>query len=325
MLSRRRFGVAALAAPFVGAVRAQATSLIRYAHFAPAEDPSVAALVALERAIAEKTGGRWRLQRVPLAQLPKPADAQQALASGGLDFYCDGVAGFTPFVESFAVLEAPGLWRDAAHLARGLASSDGLALGEELRKARSLRLIASIYTGMRQLTLADRDATQARDLAGLKLRVPPDAASMAMAKAWGATPVTVAIPELYAALQQRRVDGQEHPLWVVESLKLAEVQKFLVLSAHQIKPRFLVAAQAFWSALSESDRELLQSVTAASMAATNAALVREEAAALERLARAGMTILTPDRAAFADAVQAQLLPVFEGRWGQGRYQRLQAA
>jgi TRAP-type transport system periplasmic protein len=220
------------------------------------------------------------------------------------------------------VLEAPFIWRDVAHMTRGLDSGDARTLCDELLKARGLRVLASIYTGTRQLTTTDKPVAHPRDLIGLKLRVPPDEVSVAMVEAWQAIPTTVAIPELHAALRQRRIDGQEHPLWVIESLKLSEIQKYLVLTAHLIKPKFLVAAEPFWRGLPDGDRELIQRAISDSLATANTALAKQESEGRDRLAKGTMTVIDPDRAAFVDAFAKDVVPKFAARWGKGRYQRL---
>jgi TRAP-type C4-dicarboxylate transport system substrate-binding protein len=77
---------------------------------------------------------------------------------------------------------------------------------------------------------------------------------------------TVAIPELHAALRRCRGNGQEHTLWVIESLKLSEVGKYLVLTAHLVKPRFFVAVEPFWRNLPGADREMIQRAIGDSLA-----------------------------------------------------------
>ena len=74
---------------------------------------------------------------------------------------------------------------------------------------------------------------------GFKLRVPPVDTFRAMAEAWGARATPVNFNELYLALSQGAVDGQENPLPTIQSAKLNEVQKFLVLTGHIITPRLV--------------------------------------------------------------------------------------
>src|SRR5207244_13229282 len=93
------------------------------------------------------------------------------------------------------------------------------------------------------------------DSVGLKLRVPENDVFKAMAEAWGARPTPMNFGELYLALKQNVVDGQENPLPTIKSGKFDEVQKYLILSGHIITPRLVVVNEAFWHGLAPADRK----------------------------------------------------------------------
>ena len=328
MISRRRFTGAAAAAlatgPFIHGARAQAKTIIRYGDVLPANYPSVVAIEAAGKEIADKTGGRIEMQSFPASQLGTQRDMIDALASNALQLYTDGAATFGAWVPAISVLEAPYVWRDAAHMAKGMASPDARALVDSLVKTRGMRIVDTIYYGTRQVTTANKAVNTPKDMEGFKLRVPPVDVFNAMAEAWGARPTPINFGELYLALKQGVVDGQENPLPTIQSAKIFEVQKFLVLTSHIITPRFVVVNEQFWSGLAPADRAIVQAALGKAVATANAEILKQESELADTFKKNGMTVITPDVAAFRTAVLKVVPPKFESRWGKGVYERLQA-
>ena len=328
MISRRRFAAAAAAAiaagPFIRGAGAQTRTIIRYGDVLPANYPSVVALEAAGREIAAKTGGRLEMQVFPASQLGTQRDMIEALGSNALQLYTDGAATFGSWVPAISVLEAPYVWRDAAHMAKGMASVDGRNLTDALVKTRGMRILDTIYYGTRQLTTASKPVKEPKDMVGFKLRVPPVDVFNAMAEAWGARPTPINFGELYLALKQELVDGQENPLPTIQSAKIFEVQKYLVLTAHIITPRFVVVNEQFWRGLADPDRTVMQAALAKAVTTANAEIIKQEGELVDTFAKGGMTVIKPDVGAFRDAVIKTVPAKFESRWGKGTFERLQS-
>ena len=248
----------------------------------------------------------------------------EALGSNALQLYTDGAATFGSWVPAISVLEAPYVWRDAAHMAKGMASADGRNLSDALVKTRGMRILDTIYYGTRQLTTASKPVKEPKDMVGFKLRVPPVDVFNAMAEAWGARPTPINFGELYLALKQELVDGQENPLPTIQSAKIFEVQKYLVLTAHIITPRFVVVNEQFWRGLSDPDRTVMQAALAKAVMTANAEIIKQEGELVDTFAKGGMTVIKPDVGAFRDAVIKTVPAKFESRWGKGTFERLQS-
>jgi tripartite ATP-independent transporter DctP family solute receptor len=327
MLTRRHFtaaGAAVLAAPTIRRGDAQTRTVVRYGDVLPANHPSVAVMADAAREIAEGTSGRYELQLFPNSQLGVQRDMIEALSSGVQQMGADGAATFGPWVPAFPVLEAPYIWRDAAHLAKGMASPDGQRLIEQLVRTRSIRILATNYYGTRQLTTAEKEVRHPRDMVGFKLRVPPSDVFNAMAESWGARPTPITFGELYLALRQGVVDGQENPLPTIQAGKFFEVQKYLVLTAHIITPRVVVVNERFWRGLSDADRGVFQRAVDKAIERANAEILRQEQELIATFRQSGMTVIEPDVPAFREAVLRAVPPRFQDRWGQGVFERLQA-
>jgi len=147
-------------------------------------------------------------------------------------------------VPSISVVEAPYVWRDAAHLQKAMSGPVGQKFNDTLVKARGMRIWEPRTTARATSRRLEGGEVACRH-GGLKLRVPENDVFKAMAEL-GAKPTPMNFGELYLALKQNVVDGQENPLPTIKSGKFDEVQKYLVLSGHIITPRLVVVNEAFW-------------------------------------------------------------------------------
>jgi TRAP-type C4-dicarboxylate transport system substrate-binding protein len=128
------------------------------------------------------------------------------------------------------------------------------------------------------------------DIAGLKLRVIPNAINVDWVKALGANPTPMAFPEVYAGLEQKAIDGQENPLSVILANKFFEVQKHLALTNHQYNPQSIIFSKKVWDSLSADEKKIVQD--AAVEAGRFQRQVNRDAAAsqLDQLKKAGMQV-----------------------------------
>jgi TRAP-type transport system periplasmic protein len=312
---------AGIAMPSV--LRAQAT-VIRWGEQLAATHPQVQMADRIARDVKEKTSGRIDIQTFPNSQLGAGKDMIEAVSAGVLQLTTDGAGALGAFLPQLSLIEAPYLWRDAAHLAKVTASPIFAKMNEELAVKRSMRMLNVTYYGKRHLTTGNKAVRTPADMAGFKLRVPPVDVFRAMAESWGARPTPIAFPELYLSLSQGAVDGQENPLPTIQSAKLFEVQKFLVLTEHIITPRMIIANEAFWKALPAADRALLQAAFDAGAAWQDKELLSQEATLVATLKAAGMTVIEPDLAVWRKPVLDTVPARFEERWGKGSFDALKA-
>lgn len=312
---------AGLAAPTV--LRAQAT-VIRWGELLATSHPQVQMAERVSKEIKDKTSGRIDIQIFPNGQLGTGKDMIESVASGVLQLTTDGAGALGAFLPQLSLIEAPYLWRDAAHLAKVTATPVFAKMNDELVSRRSMRMLNVTYYGKRHLTTGSKAVRTPADMAGFKLRVPPVDVFRAMAEAWGARPTPIAFPELYLALSQGAVDGQENPLPTIQSGKFAEVQKFLVLTEHIITPRMIIANEGFWKGLAAPDRELLQATFATAAAWQDKELLSQEATLVETLKSGGMTVIQPDLAAWRKPVMDSVPGKFRDRWGAGNFEALAA-
>ncbi len=317
-------GAAAGAAVFMPAVLRAQASVIRWGEMLPATHPQAQMIDRIAAEVKEKSGGRVEIQSFPNGQLGSGKDMMDSVVSGALAFTTDGAAALGALLPQLSVIEAPYLWRDAAHMAKCSGSPLFASMNADLVKKRGLRMLAVTYYGKRHLTSGSREVRNVGDMAGFKLRVPPVDTFRAMAEAWGAQATPINFNELYLALSQGAVDGQENPLPTIASAKLNEVQKYLVLTGHIITPRLIIANDAALQALPAADRAILDAAIASAVAWQDAELARQEGTLLGTFRTAGMTVIEPDVESFRKPVLEQVPPKFAEKWGNGSWDALAA-
>ncbi|MGX1789573.1 sialic acid TRAP transporter substrate-binding protein SiaP [Bosea sp. NPDC055332] len=303
-------------------LRAQAT-VLRWGDGQPVTHPSPQAALKAAAEIKEKTGGRIEIQSFPGGQLGSSRDMVESVASGALTMVTEGAAQLGQFVPQLSIIEAPYIWRDPAHMTRALSSPLMEELNKVLIEKRGMRVIGVNYYGVRHITSGKKEIRSAEDMKGFKLRVPEVDTFKAMAEAWGAKPTPLNFSELYLALSQGAVDGQENPLPTIASAKLGEVQKYLILSAHIITPRLVIVNEAAWKKLSGADQAALKAAVDASAAWQDKEIITQESGLADTLGKAGMTVITPDLESFRKPVLATLPAKFESKWGKGLWDRIQ--
>ena len=138
----------------------------------------------------------------------------------------------------------------------------------------------------------------------------PNAINVDWVKALGANPTPLAFPEVYAAMEQKAIDGQENPLNVILANKFAEVQKHLAITNHQYNPQSLIFSKKVWDTLSNDEKKILQD--AAVEAAKFQRQTSRDAAAstLAELKKAGMQV-TEFNAAEQAKLRDKLKPVID--------------
>jgi tripartite ATP-independent transporter DctP family solute receptor len=249
--------------------------------------------------------GLLRVEVHPDGALGGELDMVRACAEGTLDlaFSTSVVAG--SFAPEAGILDAPFLFRDAAHARAALDGAVGAEYAEALR-ARGLHLLAWGENGLRHLT-ANRALRRPEDLRGLRVRVPQSEVMLEGFRALGAAPEPLAFPQLFEALRTGRFDAQENPVATIEAARFREVQSHLSLTGHIYSAAFFVVSPDLLEDLDEPGREALADCARTGARASREAAETAEREGVARLRGAGMTVVADvDRAAFAAAARPAL-------------------
>jgi TRAP-type transport system periplasmic protein len=315
----------AIAAAAAIPIRARAATTLRWATVLPTNHPMVAMMDRVAKEVREKSGGAVEIQTFPGGQLGSSRDVIESTSSGAIQIVDEGAAQFGQFVPPFSILEAPYIWRDAAQIRKVLGSPIVDPMNADLVAKRSMRVIGSTYYGKRHVTSGSKAVNTVNDMNGFKLRIPEVDTFRAMAEAWGARPTPLNISELYLALSQGAVDGQENPLPTIQSNKFYEVQKYLILTGHILTPRLIVINEAAWQALAPKDRDILKAAIAANGQVQDNEILSQESKLVETFKSGGMNVIQPDIESFRKPVLASVPAKFEAKWGKGLWEKIASA
>lgn len=239
--------------------------------------------------VAARSGGKLKVNVFPGGTLGGDAANVSALQGGTIEFVVLNSGILAAQVKDFVVYDFPFMFANAREAD---AVVDG-PLGQKLHaKLQDKGIVGLAYweLGFRQLTNGRRAVNKVEDIAGLKLRVIPNPINIDWVKALDANPTPLAFPELYAALEQKAVDGQENPVSVIQANKFNEVQKFITLTNHQYNPQSVIFSKKVWDGLNAAERKVLQDA-AVEAGKFQRQLTRDQASgSLDELRKSGMQV-----------------------------------
>jgi len=292
--------LAAAAGAFcLAGAQAQAVKLT-LGHGAAVGNPRHEASVKFAEVVKAKSGGRIEVQVAPSAQLGDDAAMVTALRTGALDMSANSQGAVANAVPEYAAFGMPFLFGSPAAAFKLLDGPLGKELADKSAE-KGLVLLGTWDNGIRQMTNSKRPITKVDDMKGLKMRVPPDATLVDIMKSLGAESQQIKFAELYVALQQGVVDGQENPLVNIHASKLYEVQKHLALTNHQFQMTPFLMSKRSWDKLSDADRKAVQEAAAEATALQRRLSAEADDKLLAELKAKGVQVTTPDKAAFAKA------------------------
>jgi len=308
-LSFIRIVAAAIAVCAIGAASAQDIKerTLKLGLQNPKGHPAVMGAEKFAEIVATKSGGKIKVNLFPGGVLGGDAQTVSAVQGGTIEMTVLNSGILSAQVKEFAIYDFPFLFANSREVDAVVDGPFGSGLHAKLAD-RGIIGLAYWELGFRNLTNSRRPIRKVEDIAGLKLRVIPSPINIDWVKALDANPTPLAFPELYAALEQRAVDGQENPVSVILANKFAEVQKYLALTNHQYNPQSVIVSKKLWDGMSATERQILQS--AATEAGTYQRKVSRELAAtqLDALKTAGMQVteLPPEEQA---KLQEKIKPV----------------
>lgn len=281
--------------------------------------------LAMDRMAAElneASNGRLDVKTYHNSTLGSEKEQTDAVAANTLTMAIAGGGQIGNLYAPMYVFDAPFAISGNDHLQAVMDSELGKELNDGLTEATGIQLLGALYAGKRFITTSNTPVYTPDDLKGLKIRVPDQPLSIANFKAFGANPTPMAFAEVYLALQQGVVDGQENPLTQIMSAKFYEVQKYVSTSSHVTQCVFLMTNKEFMDTLPEDLRTLVAETAAKYCKEASETSVQHETDTLKELEEYGMTICDADVDAFK-AKAADVIADNVDTWGEGLYERVQ--
>lgn len=298
-MTTRLVPLAILVAVLTGCGGRGDVTVVRLAHGLDPSHPVHRAMEFLAGRVAEKSGGRMRVDLYPSQQLGSERELLELLQLGSIGMTKVTAAVLEGFVPRYKALSAPYVFRDEEHRFRVLEGEIGHELLEEGRRYWLLGL-AFYDAGSRSFYTKDRPVETPDDLAGLKIRTLESATQIRMVNALGASATPISWGELYTALQQGVVDGAENNPPSFHTSRHYEVCRYYTLDEHTGIPDVLLVSTHLWDRLSPDEQRWLAEAAAES-AVEQKRLWREATEeALRAVEAAGVTIIRPDKGPFLE-------------------------
>lgn len=302
----RKVCVAVLTSAFVLAAScafaAYPSMSIRLSHNQPIGSPEDIGAQTFAAAMSEKSGGKITVEVFPQMQLGSMREQAEMVQMGTLEMSVQPTSVLTPFVDELGVIDFPFLWKDSEELYRIMDGEVGqkfYAYGEK----KGFKILGLWASGFKQLTTKGRPVAAPEDIKGMKIRVMPSPQLIEQYKAWGANPIPIEYAELYNALQQNIVDGQENPLQTIAMAKLYEVQDYMTLSSHGFLGYLFIINRRWFNKQSDEVRALIVECEEIARKAEREAQAEGEAKFLDQIKQSKIEVseLTPEnRAKFVE-------------------------
>jgi tripartite ATP-independent transporter DctP family solute receptor len=280
--------VAAVAVAAFGLAQAQ-TRTIKFANQNSKGHPIVSGMEKFAELVDQKSGGKMKVQVFPGGALGSDQANVSSLQGGTLEMASMNSGIFASLVKDFAIYDFPFLFGNPKEADTVVDGPFGVAMHKKLED-KGLVGLGYYELGFRQITNSKRPITKVEDIAGLKLRVIPNPINVDWVNALGANPTPLPFPEVYAALEQKAIDGQENPVATIKGAKLFEVQKYMTLTNHQYNPQSIVVSKKFWDTLSAADRKVLEDAARESIQYERTQSRAQLQSGLEDLRKGGMQI-----------------------------------
>jgi tripartite ATP-independent transporter DctP family solute receptor len=236
------------------------------------------------------TAGRYKCQHFPNSALGGEREMIEAAQLGTQDLVNTSTGPLGNFVPEVKLFDIPFLFRNYDHARKVM---DGPIGQDVLKKMQSKGLIGLAWAenGFRHMTNNKRAIVQATDASGLKMRTMENKVHMAGYKTFGILPTPMPFPELFTALQQGTVDGQENPIPVILASKFSQVQKHLSLTGHVYSPAVIILSPSVWGKLSDADKKVFTDAAIKGGLAQRKKVNEDENNGIAQLKKDGMQVV----------------------------------
>ena len=292
-----------------GAASGDDVIYISMAHGSSEDTAQHQAMLAMKEYIEEQSGGKMQVTIYPNNQMGANREATEAVMAGNLTMMMNSTATMTSFVPDCAIYDVPFAFADEAAIDKTIQNTELMEMLNKKCRETGLTLLMQTQSSFRQLS-CNKDVHTPDDLKGLTIRVQENEYQIATWKALGANATPLAFNELYTALQQGTVDGQENPVELFVAQKFYEQQKYLIKTNHLGFIGMWIINSDFYDSLSDENRQILNDACAVGLARNNeysASSIAEKEAFLTQQGTT-ITTLTPDE---LEAFKAKTTDVWE--------------
>jgi len=241
----------------IGPAQAQYKATMRLASALPMDHPYMVGAQKFADLIKERTNGRIEIKLYPSNQLGKgEREMTEGIQQGAIDLLVTSTGPLGGFSPSINILDFPFLFRDFNHVDLVMDGPIGRKLLDDFEKV-NIKALSFWENGFRHLTNSKLEVKKVADAKGLKIRTMENKVHLSAWKDAGLNPIPMAWGEVYTALQQKVIDGQENPIAVFYSSKFWDAgQKYFSLTAHVYSPSPFLMSKKTYDSMPKEDQEL---------------------------------------------------------------------
>jgi TRAP-type transport system periplasmic protein len=240
--------------------------------------------------VEQKSGGKIKVRLFPSGQLGGDLQTVSALQGGTIDLTVLNAGLLVGQVKEFGLFDLPFLFESGKEADAVVDGPFGRKLAD-LLPAKNLMALGYWELGFRNLTNSRRPVTKLEEIQGLKVRVVQSPLYIDLFNTLGANAVPLPFPELYTALEQKTVDGQENPVTLINTSKFYEVQKHLTLTRHTYNPQIVIFSKRVWDRLDAEEKKLIEDAAQEARTFQREFSREQETKALEVVKAAGMQVV----------------------------------
>ncbi|MGB9698939.1 MAG: TRAP transporter substrate-binding protein [Thermodesulfobacteriota bacterium] len=296
-------------------VNAQAQGVnLRIAHYIDEKHPIHLGAKQMAAKVEERTKGQVKITIYPANTLGSPPEVVKQVKLGTLDMCINTQGQFEYYVKACATAQIPFVFDDYEHAHRTLDGPAMKWLAPQFEK-EGFVVLANWEWGFRNITNNKKPIMKPEDVKGLKIRVPPEFHLQVLFETLGAVVTKIAWPELYMALAQNVVDGQENPLSAIYYQKFYEVQKHVALTRHAYACAMPVISTMSWAKLTPEQQNILREEAVKAGNWVRKTLNDEEVDLIKKFEQAGLKVTRPDIASFRAVMGPAYEKIFK-RYGE---------
>lgn len=301
-------GLAALAVASPAAAQFQDRT-IRFASGTDERHPVAKGIAKMNACLAEKSGGKMKVQGFYGGSLGADLQVTQSLRTGTLEMALSSSSPLIGIVPELGVFDLPFLFADEKEVDALLDGEFGALLSSKL-PAVGLVNLAFWENGFRSFANSKHPVARMEDMSGLKVRVMQNNIYVDTFRTLGTNAVPMAGGEVFSALETKAIDGHDNAVVTMDASKLYEVQKYLELTRHTYTPFLIMYSKQLFDALSGPEQAALQDCAKAGGAVERAESRAMTVTSLAKLKQEGMTVteLKPEEIA---KMREAVKPVYE--------------
>ncbi|MCX5816656.1 MAG: DctP family TRAP transporter solute-binding subunit [Proteobacteria bacterium] len=306
---------------FSSFILAKAQTVIKYGHMSSLDHPQHLGALAFAKYINEKSKGSMEVRVFPLGQLGGERSLAEQVRAGSLHVATVSSGVLANFVPEFGIIELPFVFPSKEAAYKVLEDKEIMERLAQYCDPKGFVFIGYTENGFGDMTNSKRQIKKPDDLRGLKIRVTVSPIFIDTFKALGANPTSLPLPEVYNALQQKMIDGQDNSLYTSVMMKFTEVNKFATITNHILNECPVVVNSKFWKSLTPDQQKVFREAAEVQITVNRQAITKSGDYAMEKALTQRVDIYTlsvEDRAVFKKAV-SPVYDKYKGTFGTAWY------